>query len=368
MQVLNLPSESLTKEIALTQSLLDLFIEFQIPSDLLSYDGESSQPAATKLQAVKEHVKAIDDMIAKAKASEVAASKQQAAYAHPRAPVAEEEMADDDGNEGIGAAMGGAQHSVKRYKARARSSNAHISMLARSTAAAVDVSVERMPAASAVMMNDEMPTVEVAAKSATPAMPTPATSTTPVTPSAHPPSATPPIVDGGKSGSVDYTTLPQRLDAAYGELDVEAAIRPTRIDVGAEWSRSSQPALLAARVESTVDAAEQRRAQRKAFDLLDALTRSGALSFDAASLHVLVAATHVFDLALTETVISDNVNPIEKLERSSLLISSIIHDASPGAMLSAEHSERAAQLLPVQAKKGSSPSGGGLGESAAMKK
>lgn len=37
-RVLNLPPESLTKEISLNEKLLKLFIEFQIPSDLLAYD------------------------------------------------------------------------------------------------------------------------------------------------------------------------------------------------------------------------------------------------------------------------------------------------------------------------------------------
>ena len=39
--VLNLPPDSLTKEIKLTQDLLELFVEYQIPPDLLSYDGGS---------------------------------------------------------------------------------------------------------------------------------------------------------------------------------------------------------------------------------------------------------------------------------------------------------------------------------------
>merc|ERR1719433_2162006 len=40
-QVLNLPEDSLTKEIKLTQDLMSLFITYQIPSDLLSYDARA---------------------------------------------------------------------------------------------------------------------------------------------------------------------------------------------------------------------------------------------------------------------------------------------------------------------------------------
>ena len=47
--MLNLPPESLTKEIQLTQKLLDLFITYQIPSDLLSYDGDATANGTAKV-------------------------------------------------------------------------------------------------------------------------------------------------------------------------------------------------------------------------------------------------------------------------------------------------------------------------------
>ena len=59
--------------------------------------------------------------------------------------------------------------------------------------------------------------------------------------------------------------------------------------------------------------------------MLDALSRSGALPIECASLRVIVAATHRFDRTLMETVIRDNINPIEKLERTSLIVASTVH-------------------------------------------
>lgn len=161
----------------------------------------------------------------------------------------------------------------------------------------------------------------------------PATST-PSSPVASPPS----------DGAVDFTALPHRLEAAYSRLDAEAAIRPTRVAIGEVWSRRAQKALLAPPVQSELHSVDQGREKQKAFDLLDALSRSGALSFDSASLHVLVAATHVFDESLMDTVISANANPIEKLERSSLIVAMTVHGTAATSLLSGEHRERVSQF------------------------
>lgn len=48
---------------------------------------------------------------------------------------------------------------------------------------------------------------------------------------------------------------------------------------------------------------EQEKERNKAFDLLDALTKSGALSVDQASLHVIIASTHCFDKTIINTLV-----------------------------------------------------------------
>jgi len=52
-KLLRLPPDSLTKEIALSQDLLNLFLEFQIPSDLVSYDGPEDAPPSAKIATVQ---------------------------------------------------------------------------------------------------------------------------------------------------------------------------------------------------------------------------------------------------------------------------------------------------------------------------
>eukprot|EP00308_Calcidiscus_leptoporus_P011902 CAMPEP_0119367568 /NCGR_PEP_ID=MMETSP1334-20130426/14339_1 /TAXON_ID=127549 /ORGANISM="Calcidiscus leptoporus, Strain RCC1130" /LENGTH=721 /DNA_ID=CAMNT_0007384007 /DNA_START=33 /DNA_END=2195 /DNA_ORIENTATION=+ len=86
--LLNLPDDSLTKEIELTQQLLALFTEHQIPSDLLSYSGDPVASTTDKLASVRAHVDAILGMLSKAKQAELRDAAQRHAYKHPNAASA----------------------------------------------------------------------------------------------------------------------------------------------------------------------------------------------------------------------------------------------------------------------------------------
>ena len=112
-KLLRLPPDALTKEIKLTQQLLELFIEYQIPSDLLAYDGDAAEPLPQKLDAVRAHVKAIYDTIDDAKKAELEEIAK-ARYAHPEAMMDSDERnmafgcsGFGGGEKGEGAAAGG---------------------------------------------------------------------------------------------------------------------------------------------------------------------------------------------------------------------------------------------------------------------
>ena len=59
--------------------------------------------------------------------------------------------------------------------------------------------------------------------------------------------------------------------------------------------------------------------------MLDALTNSGCIGFEDATLHIVMASTHCFTDNLMNTLVKDNINPIEKLERSQLIVATTIH-------------------------------------------
>merc|ERR1739844_400449 len=83
--LLGLPEKSLTKEIRLTQSLLSLFIDYQIPSDLLSFDGDAGLDAAAKVEIVKGHVKNVEGMIDDLKEQDLKKARLEADMAYENA-------------------------------------------------------------------------------------------------------------------------------------------------------------------------------------------------------------------------------------------------------------------------------------------
>jgi hypothetical protein len=102
-KLLKLPPDSLTKEIKLTQELLNLFIEYQIPSDLLSYDGPAEAVGEVKLARVKDYVARMQEMIALSKQRELDEEREREALRlaeENRSPVS------------VGAAVDG--HAVRR--------------------------------------------------------------------------------------------------------------------------------------------------------------------------------------------------------------------------------------------------------------
>ena len=143
-------------------------------------------------------------------------------------------------------------------------------------------------------------------------------------------------MDNDAGEAVDFTQIPKELNRQYDALDEDASLRPTVIKTGERWTKRSQASLLSKLSASTVDEEQQKTERNRAFDLLDALSRSGTLPIACAELHVVVAATHCFDKSLMETVIEDNINPIEKFERSELIVASTIHGVPATVLLKGE--------------------------------
>merc|ERR1719330_889026 len=109
-------------------------------------------------------------------------------------------------------------------------------------------------------------------------------------------------------------------DEKYG-----GALRSTTIKTADCWTKKRKQNILSKLESISLTSERQKTERQKALDLLDALSRSGVLPMSHAELHVVIASTHCFDKSIVNAVIQDNVNPIEKIERSNLLVASMIH-------------------------------------------
>ncbi len=95
-------------------------------------------------------------------------------------------------------------------------------------------------------------------------------------------------------GTIDFTAIPKQLDSKFEAHDTDSALRPTIIKTDSTWSRLRQENLLTKAQKSSLGPEEIKSEKSKAFDLLDALSRSGSLPIACAELHVVVAVTHCF--------------------------------------------------------------------------
>ena len=143
------------------------------------------------------------------------------------------------------------------------------------------------------------------------------------------------------SEGYDVTSLPTKLDSNFKVLDTDSQLRPTTVKATELWTKRSKQSILADFATTSLALTDLNREKHRALDLLDALTRSGALPLQSTTLHVLVAATHAFDRSITDTLVVDNVAPVLKAERASLIIASTLHDKPPAELV---HPSRLAQV------------------------
>jgi len=144
----------------------------------------------------------------------------------------------------------------------------------------------------------------------------------------------------------DLTLIPQQLEKKFEEIDEDNQLHPTIIKIGGNWTKWSTPGLLVPEQQTSLPKNVQKEEKEKAFDLLDSLTRSGGLSVDFATVHVVIATTHVFDKTLLNTVIQDNQNPIEKVERSTLIMATTIHGLPAKELIKPQFLEPVAEFSP----------------------
>eukprot|EP01061_Rhynchopus_euleeides_P028824 TRINITY_DN469_c0_g2_i2.p1 TRINITY_DN469_c0_g2~~TRINITY_DN469_c0_g2_i2.p1 ORF type:complete len:1016 (+),score=383.73 TRINITY_DN469_c0_g2_i2:83-3130(+) len=403
-KVLNLPPDSLAKEVRLVQDLLELFIEYQIPSDLLSFQvadtSDEDASAAAKVERVRAHVAGVMEMIKGTQGEQLESQRLKAEMKRmqdkidglqQQIPQTVSGFGNSNTNHlmdlfgsaparsGFGAAPAAAPGAFAfcgtpaaaaappvpkafgpgDFDAAPAPAAAPVNPFGFGSAASGGFGASAAPAGnlfgSAAPAAAASPANPFASAAAPAAQPQSNTQENPFmddffaveppqqagdtaaeeTQAADKPAAEEdPLAEDSTEGAYDISKLPQLLDKMYHKLDEGGCLRPTILSQEGVWHKRFRKTLLSKEETDSMGTDAQKKEKDRAFDLLDALTRSGALDIDCATLHVVVAATHSFDSTLMDTLVCENVNPIEKVERSALIAACAVHAEAAVSMLS----------------------------------
>jgi hypothetical protein len=174
------------------------------------------------------------------------------------------------------------EYKKKEYKSSIRKKSA-TPLKMMSKAKASSVAPRSLSIASSAVPSAPPSSASLSVQAAPSPAPTSAQPATPATP-AQPAEPGRPEVSSGGSGTVtitvdvdheDYTQLPGELDGKFEALDEDSALRSTILKPDQTWTKSYQTALLAAPSKKTMYTADLEEEKKKAYDLLDCLSRSG---------------------------------------------------------------------------------------------
>lgn len=340
-EVLRLPPGSLTKKMKLTQDLMELFVEHQVPSDMLSLEDDSGGfSVAEKVATVEAHTKAILDVIAEAKKKQLEEQSMVADMADERAFVARQQspfpapatsvrsrgtpklFGDVGGrsDRGVGSpsmafasssARAGSFFTAPPQVERAVEMDSAFCWQRANGAEEIEESCDfDHPGSHGSIADAHFLSMKEHAA-----------------PQGKGPTDVPHVVDSGKTSQevLNFAAMPKMLDAAIEQYAGGNALRSTNIKTSDAWVRDRQENLLTRPEAQLLHLAEIKSEKEKAFDLLDGLSRSGTLPIATSELHVIVCVTHSFEKDIMSTIVQDNVDPICKLEMSTLLLASTIH-------------------------------------------
>uniref|UniRef100_A0A6B2KX34 Uncharacterized protein n=1 Tax=Arcella intermedia TaxID=1963864 RepID=A0A6B2KX34_9EUKA len=395
-KLLKLPNESLTKEIQLYQDLLKLFIKYQIPSDLLTFGGAANSSVGEKVGGVQRNVRNMLDMVETKQKEEIKEQSQvflTSVYNSPPPPPTSVYLSMPMAYPSpppmpmMSMMMAGpppppptSSYAMAPPPPMAFSAPPPPMAFSAPPPMPSSMAFPSPPPPSRSAAGPPPPGGAAPPPSrsaagppppggaapppsgggrggAPPPKPKPAPAPQPSAPTKPTPQPTPstpeqPLVPqkeflSVKTSDRDLTKVPTELDGKFEALDEDAALHSVIISAGPTWNKKFRKSLLSKESEETLAKEEQEEERDKAFDLLDALSRSGTLEVDCAEMHVIIGASHNFDKNIINTVVQDNMNPIEKIERSMLIIATTVQGVDATELVKPEQLERVSCYSPT---------------------
>ena len=310
-KLLNLPKDSLSKEIELTEDLQDLFITYQIPSDLLSYDGKDNELTSHKISRVKYLVNEMKGMVMELKADEIDQVKREAMYEEPIKQIIQPKVLRDSLVDDCFEKQS-ERKSKPKPKPKRRGGRKKFKAVPKLSINEQSVSKP---------MSDIISSEEFDFENSNAGEPDNSKNNNEDINNLDKKKSS---INEDMFDGIDVTTIPTSLDKRFESLDPDAALRSSIIKVGEQWKKTDRPSFLTDPRERILSVAGTRIEKNSAFDLLDSLSRSGILDIDFCDFHIIVASTHSFDDTLMDTLIKKNINPIDKMERSALIVSTTL--------------------------------------------
>ena len=359
-KLLNLPYDSLTKEIELTEDIQDLFIKYQIPSDLISYDDDKNLPVSFQINRVKYLVNEMKSMVHEMKLDEIKDVEQKASVIPSVAPIIDSDSDDDDicvepirerpkkhmRKKRRGSFTKVLKRAFSKSEKMTYSDTASMDPFERAFA---EVSNEKSAGKRSRRQSKKVAPKKTKSKQGKPKNEKPEQKSDDNNKSDDNDNGNDQIDDGNvDSDSVvfDISKIPHELDKKFEAFDSEGALRSAIIKVSDSWTKTHQASFLTDPKDISVSGDQLREEKNAAFDLLDALSRSGILDIDYADFHVIMTSTHSFDNSIMDTLVQKSINPIAKVERSALIVSSTIHDVPVTDMINPDYIETAKSFSP----------------------
>jgi uncharacterized protein (DUF1499 family) len=291
-RVLDLENGALTKEIKLNQDIMKLLLEYQIPTDLLKFEGEATLSGSEKVQKVRESVQMVLSMIEDSKKEE----------ADERKRVAE---------------LKNLEANVPRMTFMAAPPPPP-AMLTRSAPSGMTPPAPMTPSVIIQQQEQQLQRQSVGQGVQTATLAVEIQSAEPV-PTTDRQIQEPPSYDD----SLEYTKISTAIDLVMDKY--VSNVRPVIIKQSGIINHTFSKSLLSRPSSTNLYDKEKKAQHDKALELLDCLSRSGELDMLDSQVHVVYAIQQGFDDTVMDTIICKNENPIVKMEKSMVLLGRVIH-------------------------------------------